>query len=159
MKREFALPYGVPAIVMTERLRHPTQKAWTARYEALYVAQWWRPRGYVNPVVEIDPVEGGHWRISQRDPEGNEFAFYGVFTEVVPLSRTVQTYVSELFPAVPTVLTTEFHELPSGTSVVSTHLYPDDEARTGALHLGIIERMSESSDRYEKLLSGLAARR
>ena len=65
------------------------------------MAQWWRPNGYVNPIVEIDPVQGGHWRISQRDPEGNEFSFYGVFTEVVPHVRTVQTYISELFPRAP----------------------------------------------------------
>ena len=57
------------------------------------------PKGDANPIVEIDAVQGGHWRISQRDPEGNEFSFYGVFTEVVPLVRTVQSYISGSFPA------------------------------------------------------------
>jgi hypothetical protein len=90
--------------------------------------------------------------------EGNEFSFYAVFTEVVPLVRTVQSYTSELFPELPTVLTTEFHATPGGTVVVSTRMYPDDVTRTGALRLGVIERMSESSDRYEELLSQLGPR-
>jgi len=42
--------------------------------------------------------------------------------------------------------------------VVSTHMYPDDVTRTGALRLEVIERMSESSDRYEELLSQLGPR-
>jgi len=158
MKREFALPADIPAIVMSEYLGHPLEKAWTVRFEALYVGQWWRPQGYVNPIVEINPVKDGHWRISQRDPEGNEFSFYGTFTEVIPLRRTVQVFISELFPDVPTVLTTDFHRIPQGTLVVSTHLYPDDHARTGALHLGTIERMAESSDRYDELLASIASR-
>ncbi len=158
MRREFSLPAEVPAIIMREGFAYPVERAWNVRFEALYVAQWWRPNGYVNSIVEIDAVKGGHWRISQRDPEGNEFSFYGVFTEVVPLVRTVQTYISELFPHLPTVLTTEFHSTPAGTVVVSTHEYPDDVTRTGALRLGVLERMSEASDHYEKLLSQLASR-
>jgi uncharacterized protein YndB with AHSA1/START domain len=158
MRREFSLPAELPAIVMREAFAHSVERAWNVRFEALYVAQWWRPNGYVNPIVEIDAVPGGHWRISQRDPEGNEFSFYGVFTEVVPLVRTVQTYISELFPDLPTVLTTEFHATPAGSVVVTTHVYPDEVTRTGALRLGVIERMSESSDRYDELLTQLEAR-
>lgn len=158
MRREFSLPADSPAIVMREAVLHTVERAWTTRFEALYVAQWWRPNGYVNPIVEIDPVQGGHWRIAQRDPEGNEFSFYGVFTEVMPHVRTVQTYISELFLGVPTVLTTEFHAIPKGAVVVSTHIYPDDAARTDALRLGAIERMSQSSERYEALLSQLRSR-
>ena len=158
MRREFSLPDDSPAIVMREALAHTVERAWNVRFEALYVAQWWRPQGYVNPIVEINPVQGGHWRISQRDPEGNEFSFYGVFTEVVPLVRTVQTYISELFPELPTELTTEFHATPAGVVVVSTHVYPDEVTRTGALRLGVIERMAESSDRYEALLRQLRRR-
>ena len=158
MRREFSLPAETPAIVMVEEILHPIERAWTVRFEALYVAQWWRPQGYVNPIVEIDPVPGGQWRITQRDPEGNEFSFYGAFVEVEAPTLAVQTYTSELFPDLPTVLTTEFRETPSGTVVTSTHVYPDDVIRTGALRLGVLERMSESSDRYEELLTQLAGR-
>ncbi len=158
MRREFSLPPDVPAIVMTEEFTYPLERAWTVRFEPLYVANWWRPRGYTNPIVEIDPVKGGAWRIAQRDPEGNEFSFYGVFDEVVPLVRTVQTFVSELFPDLPTTLTTEFSRTQAGTQVVTTHLYPSHDVRKGAVGLGTMERMAESSQRYDVLLAQLAAR-
>lgn len=158
MRREFALPADVPAIVMTEEVAHPLERVWTARFEPLYVANWWRPDGYVNPVVELDAVTGGGWRISQRDPEGNEFSFYGVFIEVVPLERTEQSFTSELFADIPTRLTTEFHRSQAGTVVVTTHVYPSDEIRRGAIALGTIERMAESSDRFGELLNQLGSR-
>ena len=158
MRREFALPAEIAAIVMTEEVAHPIERVWTARFEPLYVANWWRPLGYVNPIVELDVVTGGAWRISQRDPEGNEFAFYGAFSEVIPLERTVQSFTSELFADIPTRLTTEFHRVPSGTVVVTTHVYPSDEIRAGALALGTMERMAESSDRFDALLGQLGSR-
>jgi len=71
MRRGFSLPAELPAIIMREAIRHTVERTLTVRFEALYVARWWRPKGYVNPIVEIDAVQGGHWRISQRDARWN----------------------------------------------------------------------------------------
>ena len=158
MRREFALPDDHPAVVMIEDVAARMEMAWTARFEPLYLAQWWRPRGYVNPIVEVDLIVGGHWRIGQRDPEGNEFAFYGVFEEVDEPSVAVQTFVSELFAHIPTRLTTEFSRTPEGTQIVTTHEFPDEMSRRGALRLGVLERMSESSDHFDILLAQLQQR-
>jgi len=158
MRREFALPDERPAIVMVEEVAVPLARAWTARYEPLYVAQWCRPRGYVNPIVEIDVSVGGRWRIGQRDPEGNEFAFYGQFTEVEPGRSTVQTYVSELFPQVTTELTTEFTPTERGTLVVTTHDFGTELNRRGYIRLGGLERMAEQSDHYGRLVRQLKSR-
>jgi hypothetical protein len=64
MRREFSLPAELPAIVMRKAIRHAVERAWTAGFEALYLAQCWGPKGHVNLIVEIDAVQGGHWRIS-----------------------------------------------------------------------------------------------
>ena len=45
MWREFSLPAEIPAIIMREGLPYPLERAWTVRFEALYVAQWWRQNG------------------------------------------------------------------------------------------------------------------
>ena len=44
---------------MTEEFSTPIEKAWTARFEPLYMAQRWRPIGYVDRMVEVDRVPGG----------------------------------------------------------------------------------------------------
>lgn len=158
MRREFALPEERPQIVMTEQVSAPVERAWTARFEPLYLAQWWRPRGYVNPIVEVDLVPGGRWRIVQRDPEGNEFAFYGAFETVEEPWVAVQSFTSELFPGVHSTLTTEFVMNTKGTTVITTH---ETESRVwlqGYLRMGGLERMSESSNRYGKLLAQLGSR-
>jgi uncharacterized protein YndB with AHSA1/START domain len=158
MRREFALPEDLPQIVMTEEVSAPIERAWVARFEPLYLAQWWRPRGYTNPIVEVDLVPGGRWRISQRDPEGNEFAFYGRFETVEEPRMAVQSFTSELFPEVSSTLTTEFVSCSSGTTIITTHEAESLAWRRGYLCMGGLERMAESSDRYGLLLSQLKPR-
>jgi len=158
MRRVFVLPEERPQIVMTEEVNAPIERAWIARFEPLYLAQWWRPRGYVNPIVEVDLVAGGQWRISQRDPQGNEFAFYGRFEIVEEPVLAVQSFTSELFPEVPSTLTTEFVSRSHGTTIITTHETETMAWRQGYLRLGALERMSESSDRYGKLLSQIKPR-
>lgn len=158
MRRAFALPEERPQIIMTEEVGAPIERAWTARFEPLYLARWWRPRGYVNPIVEVDLVPGGRWRISQRDPQGNEFAFYGTFETIEEPRIAVQSFRSELFPDLDTTLTTTFSSRAHGTTIVTTHELPDMSSRRGYLLLGALERMSESSANYGALLSQLRPR-
>src|SRR5574341_96681 len=44
--------------------------------------QWWGPKRFTSTVERMDVRPGGSWRIVQRDPAGNEYAFHGVYHEV-----------------------------------------------------------------------------
>jgi uncharacterized protein YndB with AHSA1/START domain len=61
-------------------------KAWT---EARHVAQWWGPKGFTNPVCEMDVRAGGELRIHMRAPDGVVYPMTGVFKEVVAPERLV----------------------------------------------------------------------
>ncbi len=159
MRRSFALPEERSIIEMTEVVTAPLEQAWVARFEPLYVAQWSMPLGYSNPIVDIDLIEGGRWRVVQRDPEGNEFAFYGQFSTVEPMSLTVQSYVSELFPEITSHITTEFFEHFNGTRIVTTHAFAEEWHRRGYVRMGGVERMAEASVQYDRLLHKLAGKR
>lgn len=63
-------------------------KMWT---EAKYVAEWWGPGVFTNPVCEIDARVGGKWRIVMRGPDGTDYPGGGVYREVVPPERLVFT--------------------------------------------------------------------
>lgn len=158
MRREFVLPEEPPVIIMIEEVPYPVERCWTARFEPLYLGQWWKPVGYSNPIVELDLEVGGRWRIGQRDPEGNEVMFYGVFEQVEPLRRTVQTLIAELFPELVTRIATDFSAIPGGTRIVSTHDLQREEVRQGYLRLGALERMAETSQNYDGLLAQLTQR-
>lgn len=156
MRRTFSLPEDRSVIEMIEVVQAPVERAWTARYEPLYVAQWWMPLGYSNPIVEMDLVKGGRWRLVQRDPEGRELSYYGSFLTFEPHKVTVQTYISELFPDVTTHITTEFAEVPRGTRIVTTHAFTAERERRGYVNIGGVERMAEASMQYDRLLGKLA---
>jgi uncharacterized protein YndB with AHSA1/START domain len=67
-------------------------KAWT---DPRHLAQWWGPKGFTNPVCEIDARSGGAIYIVMRAPDGVEHPMRGVFREIVEPERLVFTSVAE----------------------------------------------------------------
>ena len=63
-------------------------KAWT---DARHMARWWGPRGFTNPVCEVDVCPGGLIRIDMRGPDGTTYPMKGVFQEIRELERLVFT--------------------------------------------------------------------
>ena len=61
-------------------------KAWT---DPAHLARWWGPRGFSNPVCEVDARVGGELRIVMRGPDGTDYPMRGVFREVVAPERLV----------------------------------------------------------------------
>jgi len=66
--------------------RHLVFKAWT---DSNQVAQWWSPRGFTNPVCEMDVRPGGAILIHMRGPNGVVYPMGGVFKEIVEPERLV----------------------------------------------------------------------
>lgn len=155
MRRSFVVPDNRSVVEMTEIVAAARERVWVARTEPLYIAQWWMPVGYTNPVVEVDLVVGGGWRIVQRDPDGHEFAFYGRYLAVEMHTRTVQTLTSELFPDVTVHITSVYSDHPRGCEVVTTWAFEEEFQRRGYLRLGGVERMAESSVLFDRLITKL----
>jgi len=76
-------------LVMTRVFDAPRElvfKAWT---ETRHVAQWWGPKGFTNPVCEMDVRAGGAIRIHMRAPDGVVYPMTGVFQEIAAPERLV----------------------------------------------------------------------
>ena len=58
------------------------------------MAQWWGPKGFTNPVCEMDARPGGAIRIHMRGPDGVEHPMTGIFSEIVKPKRLVFTAVA-----------------------------------------------------------------
>ena len=63
-------------------------KMWT---DPKHMAQWWGPRGFTNPVCELDVRLGGAIRIHMRAPDGVVHPMTGIFREIVEPERLVFT--------------------------------------------------------------------
>jgi uncharacterized protein YndB with AHSA1/START domain len=66
-------------------------RAWT---DAAQLAQWWGPKGFTNPVCEIDARVGGAIRIHMRAPDGNVYPMKGEIREIVAPERLVFTNIA-----------------------------------------------------------------
>jgi len=80
---------GVPDLVITRVLDAPRGLVFTLWTDVKHLAQWWGPRGFTNPVCELDVRVGGAIRIHMRAPDGRTHAMTGVFREIVAPERLV----------------------------------------------------------------------
>jgi uncharacterized protein YndB with AHSA1/START domain len=63
-------------------------KAWT---DPKRLRHWWGPKGFSNPVCEVDVRPGGAIRIHMRAPDGAVYPMTGEFHEIVKPERLVFT--------------------------------------------------------------------
>ncbi len=61
-------------------------RAWTER-----LSEWWAPKPYTTPVVELDLRPGGRGLMEMQAPDGTRMPHEGVFLEVVPNRKIVST--------------------------------------------------------------------
>ena len=61
-------------------------RAWTDPKE---LAKWWGPKGFTNPVCELDARPGGAIRIDMTAPDGTVYLMTGTVREVAPPERFV----------------------------------------------------------------------
>ncbi|MGD0764856.1 MAG: SRPBCC family protein [Dehalococcoidia bacterium] len=114
-------------------------------------AEWWGPSFVTTKVEKIEARTGGSWRIVQRDPEGNEFAFHGVFHEVTP-ERIVETFEWEGMPGHVSFQTSTLEETGGKTTLTLNVVFQSVEDRDGMVNSGMREGMDEGMKRLDVLL-------
>ena len=78
-------------LVLTRIIDAPRERVFRAWTDPKLVVQWFTPRPWTTPVVEIDLRPGGIFRTVMRDPDGKEHPSTGVYLEVVENERLVFT--------------------------------------------------------------------
>ena len=118
-----------------------------------HVARWWGPRCMTMLSCEMDFRPGGAWRFVSRGPDGNEYGFRGVYREIEPPERIVQTFEFEGMPGHVSIETMTLEEQDGKTKLTITCLYPSVEDRDGHYNSGMEAGMKESHDRLAELLA------
>lgn len=68
------------------------QLVFAACTEPELLAEWWGPRDFTAPSIELDLRVGGRYRIAMQPPEGELFYLTGEFREIDPLNRLAYTF-------------------------------------------------------------------
>jgi uncharacterized protein YndB with AHSA1/START domain len=140
-------------IVMTRVFDAPRELVFKALTDPARIAQWWGPRRLTTTVAQLDLRPGGVWRFVQHDADGNEYAFHGVFQEIVPPERIVQTFEWEGLPGHVSVETMTLEEHDGRTTMTARSVFTTAEDRDGMLQSGMEEGARETWDRLAELLA------
>ena len=82
-------PLTERTVVITRVFEAPRELVFRAWTDPAHLAAWWGPRGFTNPVCEVDLRLGGKLRIVMRAPDGAEHPMIGIFREITPPERLV----------------------------------------------------------------------
>lgn len=131
-------------------------KVWT---EPKHMARWWGPKGFTNPVCELDLRPGGAIFIQMTSPDGVAYPTKGFFHEIVEPERLVLTTTAfedaTGQPQLEVLNTVTFAELNDGSQTkltmhaVVVKAGPEMEGSLG----GMEEGWNESLDRLAEALS------
>ena len=131
----------------------PRDRVFAAFTDPALIPEWWGPHDTTTIVDKMDVLPGGQWRFIARDCDGRETAFRGVYREVTPPERIVQSWEWEGLPGHISIETAEFEDLGDRTRMVGTTLFHTTEERDGMLISGMEKGMNETYERLDALLA------
>jgi uncharacterized protein YndB with AHSA1/START domain len=130
----------------------PGERVFKAYTDPGDMARWWAPRRFSIIVDTMDVRPGGMWRILNRDAEGNEFWFHGVYHEVSSPSRLVYTFEFEGMPGHVLLGIIMFEDREGKTKVTEKSVFESVWDRDGMLESGMKEGVPEVMDRLAELV-------
>lgn len=140
-------------ITVTRVFDAPPEKVFQALTDPQLVPRYWGPRRYQTRVEQMDVRPGGRWRFIHIDPEqGEEFGFQGVFHEVEPSKRVVQTFEFEGEPGHVTLDTAVLEPMNGRTRYTAQSVFQSVEDRDAAMRSGMEDGMREFMDRLAELV-------
>jgi uncharacterized protein YndB with AHSA1/START domain len=151
--KKFSVDREAREITMERIFDAPRELVWKVWTNRDLIAQWWGPKTLITTVDQMDLKPGGRWRFIQRDPDGNEYAFNGVYREIVPPERLVATFNFEpIGPGHELVEIVTFEEQGGKTKLTSKACYNTLEDLEGMLMSGMEGGATETMDRFAELL-------
>lgn len=139
-------------ITMSRIFDAPREQLFKAYTDPKAIPAWWGPRYLTTTVEAMDVRPGGRWRYLQRDKEGNQYAFNGVYREVQPPERIVSTFEFEGAPGHIVIDTALFEDLGGRTRLTVTSLFDNAEDLAAMMSEGMEAGAVESWERLQEVL-------
>lgn len=148
---------GQHSIVITREFDAPRALLFRAMTEPDLLARWWGgPENSTTTIDQFEPRPGGVWRFVEKDADGNEYAFHGVYHDVQAPERTVYTFEFEGMPGHVLLETVTLEERDGKTLMTDLSVFQSVEDRDGMVASGMEEGAAASWDRLEALVKTLS---
>lgn len=149
---------GKHDMLITREFDAPRELVFRAFTDPKLFAQWLGPRRLTMVLETFEPRNGGTYRYIHKDQAGNEYAFRGVYHEIVPPERIISTFEFEGLPDKGHVVleTARFEILPgSRTRLVNQSVFQSVSDRDAAMQSGMEGGLKDSYERLDELLQTL----
>lgn len=148
---------GVPQIVITREFDAPRELLFRAHTDPKLLARWLGPSRLTMDVDRLDARDGGTWRYTHRDTDGNEYGFRGVFHGTPSPDGIVRTFEFEGARGHVSLETITFSEHNGKTMLRANAVFQSVEDRDAAIQSGMEQGVEEGMERLDELLPELAA--
>ncbi len=146
---------GGREIFQTAVFDAPRDLVFRVHTDPTMLQRWWGPKELSSTVEKFELRPGGIWRIIQRDPQGKEYGFHGVFHEITPGERIIQTFEYEGMPGHVALQTISFEEKSGKTVANNLTVFQTPEDRDGMIASGMERGAKEGIERLLDLLDEL----
>ncbi|WP_051163370.1 SRPBCC family protein [Nocardia brevicatena] len=151
-----ALPSDAETVV-TRVFAFPPELVFEMWTDPVHVPRWYGMREFIMSDCRIDLRVGGRWRWAQRNFDGDEIAFSGVYREIDRPNRLVFTEEFEALPGSEYVVTITFAPHGDGGTLLTTHMrYRSREHRDGHLQSGMEEGTNAIYAQLDELMAELS---
>jgi len=133
----------------------PREMVFKAHTDPDLYGQWIGGSSFQTIIERFEARNGGSYRFVQKDGAGNQYAFHGVYHEVLPYERTIGTFEYEGLPETGHVSldSSRFEDLPGGrTRVIVQSIFLTVADRDGMLQSGMEEGLNDNYRQLDKLL-------
>lgn len=149
-------------LVFTRVFAAPRTLVFQMWIDPIHLARWWGPKGFSNPVCQVDARPGGAIYIDMQGPDGTIYPMSGQFHEIVKPERIVFTSAAlgadkqPMFEVLNTVTFTEH----GGMTTIHLHAKVKMEKPGADIYLsGMEEGWSQSLERLIAYLAKLSQRK
>ena len=154
-KTQIDAPAGVPFIDITREFDAPRDLVFRAYTDPELIVQWLGPRKYKMNLDAWDARDGGTWRYTHSDDQGNAYGFHGVFHGDQTPDGMLQTFEFEGWPGHVSLESIRFEERDGKTIIRNHSVYQSVADRDGMIESGMEEGMNDGFDRLDELLATL----
>ncbi len=150
------VPEGLPYVDITREFDAPRDLIHRAYTDPELVPQWLGPRGYQMDLQKWEVRDGGAWRYVQTDPDGNNWAFHGVFHGPQTPDQMVQTFEFEGVPGHVSFSDLRLEEKDGKTTARTHVVFMSLEDRDGMVQSGMETGIVEGYELLDELIAKLA---
>ena len=152
-KITFTAEPGKQDITITRIFNASPERVFKAMTDPLLIPEWWGPRKYITIVDKMDVREGGTWRFINRDADGTDYAFHGVYHSIAGPARVVQTFEWEGMPGHVSLETMTLEAVGDQTLVTAHSVFQSVGDRDGMMQGDMESGVNETYDRLEEVVA------